>query len=293
MAKLPLPLRMSFVEFLDMVSREIGLDIRVCMPARVVEYVPPAAGPRPTPPRARVRIDWAGVVAGEPDEAQPGDRVLPAENGESLLAKEYGDAPILVPVHFPGSWGGWSRGALLPGELGKLVFADRSLDEWQIDGGVGDTIVPAFGHLHGFNLCDAWFEPGVRSGRSMSAPTPGVSNVPSNASAWGLADGTAGIEVRHPSGDPATQRDLRVATTGQQLQLDAALKVLAGADGLTASLAKATPLSSNLDTLNQAIQSIPPTGVPQTDAALTAIKTAFATAFGLFQPIATTKLEGE
>lgn len=293
MAKLPLPLRLTPAELLEIVAREIALELRVCMPARVVQYIAPEAGPRPTPPRARVMIDFSAVVAGEPDEAQPGDKVLPPEAGEALLAKTYGDAPILVPVHFPGGWGGWSRGELLPGELGKLVFSDRSLDEWQIDGGVGDPIVPAFGHLHGFNLCDAWFEPGVRSGKSMSALAPGPSTIPAGSSAWGLADGTAGIEVRHPTGDPTTQRDLRVATTGQQLQVDAATKILAGTDGLTEALAKAAAVSGNLDALNQAVQSIPATGIPQADAALTAVKVAFAAAFALFVPIATTKLEGQ
>lgn len=294
MAKLPLPLRLSFAELLELVVRETALEIRVCMPARVVQYIAPEQGPRPTPPRARVMIDLAAVVAGEPDEAQPGDKVLPSEAGEALLAKTYGDAPILVPVHFPGGWGGWSRGELLPGELGKLVFSDRSLDEWQIDGGVGDPIVPAFGHLHGFNLCDAWFEPGARSGKSMSALAPGLSMIPTGSSAWGLADGTAGIEVRHPTGDPTTQRDLRVTTTGQRLQVDAATKILAGTDGATAPLAKADPVQQIVDQLAADLTAWVPVA-QDGGAALKAIVMASLVPLiqALSAQITTTKLEGQ
>ena len=110
------------------------------MPARVLEYVPadPAA-PRPTPPRAWVRCDLYSVLAGDQDEAEGSDVYVPPETPgtQGDILREYAGGKFLVPVHFPGNWGGWSRGELLPGELGKLVFADRSLDTWQVDGGVG------------------------------------------------------------------------------------------------------------------------------------------------------------
>lgn len=249
----PPPLRLSFPELLDIVKREVGLELRVCMPARVVEWVPPDTNsPRPTPPRARVRIDLCAVVAGDPDEVEGSDRYVPpdAPGRQGDILREYGGGePILVPVHFPGGWGGWSRGELLPGELGKLVFADRSLDAWQVEGGAGDPIDPYFDHLHGFNLCDAWFEPGVRSGRAMSANAPGPSDVPAGASAWGLADGSAGLTVRHPTGDPTTQRDLALTTTGQLARVDAAASVVAGDPATAKALAFAEVVVEILEAL--------------------------------------------
>lgn len=227
----PIKLRMGLAEFFEQAQREWSLELRVCMPARVLSYIPPdASAARPTPPRVVVRCDLYSVLVGDPDEVEGSDVYVPPENPSSQgeIRREYGAGAFMVPVHFPGGWGAWSRGELMPGELGKLVFADRSLDTWQIDGGVGDPIDPVFPHAHGFNLCDAYFEPGVRSGRAMSAAAPGPSVVPTGASAWGLADGTAGLEVRHPTGDPTTQRDLALRTTGQLARIDAASQVVAG-----------------------------------------------------------------
>ena len=290
-----MPIRLTLAELCEMIVRQVGLELRVCLPARVLEYIPPTAGPRPTPPRVRVRCDLLYAREGAADEAGPGEVHVPSTDpsdpGE--LIGEYAEGSIPVPVHFPGGWGGWSRGPLLPGEWGKLVFTDRSIDGWQIDGGVGDPLDPVFPHTHGFNLCDAFFEPGVRSGAAMAATTPGPSVVPADAHAWGLADGSAGLEIRHPTGNPTTQRDVKLSTTGQLVRIDAVGKVVAGNPATAAPLAKAAPLSANLDALNQAVQSIPATGVPQTDAALTAIKGAFAAAFLTFAPIATTKIQGD
>lgn len=264
----PPPLRLSLPELLELVKREVGLELRVCMPARVLEYVPadPAA-PRPTPPRAWVRCDLYSVLAGDQDEAEGSDVYVPPETPgtQGDILREYAGGKFLVPVHFPGNWGGWSRGELLPGELGKLVFADRSLDTWQVDGGVGDPVDPAFPDLHGYNLCDAFFEPGVRSGRAMSASVPGTSQVPEGASAWGLADGSAGLTVRHPTGDPTTQRDLALVTTGQLARVDAAGTVVAGDPATAKAVALAEAIVEIFEALAADVTAWAPPDAPAID----------------------------
>lgn len=295
MAQQQVHTRLGFAQLLEIVARRINVELRVCLPVRVLEYIPHAAGARPTPPRVRVRCDLLAAVYGDPDEAQQGEAYLePVEPGEGgLILRELAGGSFIVPVHFPGTWGGWSRGEILKGELGKLVFADRSLDTWQVDGGVGDPFDPYYEFFHGANLCDAWFEPGTRSGRSMSAAEPGPSTVPAGASAWGLADGTATLEVRHPTGDPTTQRNIALKTTGPRLELDAAAKIVAGDPAAAVPLAKAAATEANLDALLTALQTIPPTGVPAADTALGAIKTAALAVQQSLVPTATSKLEGQ
>lgn len=249
----PMPTMTTWGELLELVRRETMLAFRVCLPARVVEWVPPTNGPRPTPPRARVRVDLKWARVGAPEDVEEGVTYVPPDDpsqpGE--LVGEYAGGSLLVPVHFPGAWGSWSRGPLLKGETGKLVFADRSLDTWQIDGGVGDPIDPVFDHLHGFNLHDAFFEPGVRSGRMMSATSPGPSQILADAHQIGLADGSAGLTIRLPSGDETTRRNIALTTTGRLVNLDAALgKVVAGNPATSKAVALAPQLLEVLDALH-------------------------------------------
>jgi len=294
MPRFPLPRFLSVEAFADKIVEQVMIELRVCLPARVIEYIPPIPGPRPTPPRARVRADHLYVRECDPADKLPLEKVIPPNNPDdvSLVSGEYVDGSILVPVHFPGGWGGWSRGALLPGEQGKLVFTDRSIDGWQIDGGVGDPLDPAVGDMHGFNLHDAFFEPGIRSGIGMTGAGPAPSVIPTDGSAWGLSDGTAGLTVRHPTGDPTTQRNLSLTTTGPEVKIDAASKVKAGT--VTVPLAKADPVKQILEQLAADLTAWVP--VPNDGgAALKAIvmPSVVALVNAIAAQIPTTKLEGQ
>lgn len=294
------PIRKILADLLDDVVEQVMIELRVSMPARVLEYIPPQGGDRPTPPRVRVRPDHVYVRECEPADKLPHEVVVPPadENNPlevSRVAGEYAEGSLIVPVHFPGGYGGWSRGALLPGEQGLLVFTDRSLDRWQIDGGVDDPFDPVFGDMHGFNLHDAFFEPGIRSGRGMNEAACGPSVIPDDGSMWGLADGTAGLKVRHPTGIPITQRNLELTTTGQEIKIDAASKIKAGAT--TVPLAKADPVQQILDRLAFDLASWVPPVAPTIDNGA-ALKTIVTTSLipliqALSAQIATTKLEGE
>jgi len=246
------------------------------MPARVLEYVPadPAA-PRPTPPRAWVRCDLYSVLAGDQDEAEGSDVYVPPETPgtQGDILREYAGGKFLVPVHFPGNWGGWSRGELLPGAYAEVRFKlPARPDALRVP--ANTLLFRADGlSVATVNLCDAFFEPGVRSGRAMSASVPGTSQVPEGASAWGLADGSAGLTVRHPTGDPTTQRDLALVTTGQLARVDAAGTVVAGDPATAKAVALAEAIVEIFEALAADVTAWAPPAAPAIDngAALKAV----------------------
>lgn len=246
--------RQSLVDFFEGLKRDVGLELRVCMPAHVIEYIPPQAGPRPTPPRVRVRIELKYARECRKGDQTPNETFIPNANvklpGEAV--GEYADGSLLVPVHFPGPWGMWSCGPLLVGEQGKLVWCDRSIDSWQIDG--GDVPVdPVFGHTHGGGIDggpmnDAWFEPGVRSGKGLAGMV--TSTIPTDAWRIGTADGAAGMTINSLTNE--LPLNMQVSTSGQQLTLDAAKAILVGG-GATSYGALANLVTAKFNAIKAAV----------------------------------------
>lgn len=259
--------RVTLEEFAEQIVRRASLELRVCMPAKVVLYVPPAAAPKPTPPRAVLQIDLMYAREGrlEDVDVTAGETFTPAMDPR-LPGEIVGPYPLVTcPVHYPGPWGMWSRGPLLPGELGKLVFADRSLDSWQLTGGGTKPIDPVFSHCHGFNLHDAWFEPGIRSGLSMAAGPPGTAPSVIDPVAWqiGTADGLSGLKITAPGGGVPVS--LELTTAGPLLTLDAATTIKHGA-----AATKPFALAPALIEIFTALAADIGTWVPVTEAALKA-----------------------
>lgn len=251
-------MRVTLERLLTRVKRDVGLELRVCMPAHVIEYIPPIQGARPTPPRVRVRIDLLYARDARAGDANPSETYVADPNpkliGEAL--GEYAEGSLLVPVHFPGPWGMWSCGPLMPGEQGKLVWCDRSIDSWQIDGGP-EPIDPVFGHTHGGGLDggpmnDAWFEPGVRSGKGLGYDP--ASNIPTDAWRIGTGDGAAGMTINMPTA--GLPLDLTLQTSGATLTLDAATSIKVGANAVSFA-AKADLVEANLNTVKTAMTLIP------------------------------------
>lgn len=260
--------RATLEMLLDDVVERTCLQLRVCMPARVVQWLPPVPGPRPTPARAIVQIDLKYAREGHPDDLDPASLELfqpasdPREPGELV-----GTYPlVLVPVHYPGPWGMWARGPLLTGELGVLVWCDRSIDSWQVEGGMPTGPVdPVFSHSHGGAtggpLNDAWFQPGVRSGMSMAAGPPGTAPSVIDPAAWaiGSADGLSTLKITAPGGGPPVAMDL--TTTAPELTLDAAAFVNVGL-GATSFAAKADQVDARFAEIKAAMLLIPPAVTP-------------------------------
>jgi hypothetical protein len=128
--------------------------------------------------------------------------------------------PFWCPVKWTGQAGGWLRGAVLPGEGGLVHFTDRALGRWLVAGRLGGlTVDPGEGATHGENLCDAFFEPGARSG-----PTTVPGSVPPEGVSLGTEDPAAAIRHELHLGVPETS----LTTTSPTLKLDSAAEVLVG-----------------------------------------------------------------
>ncbi len=266
---MPLILTRATLEMLlDDVVVKTGLTMRVCMPARVVSYFPPVPGPRPTPPRAMIQIDLKYAREGHIDDI---DLAAMEVFQPAADAREPGELVgsypmMIVPIHFPGPWGMWARGPLLPGELGKLVWCDRSIDSWQVDGGspTGPTD-PGFGHMHGGMtggpMNDCWFEPGLRSGFSMGVGPVGTAPSVVDPAAWmiGSADGFSVLKITAPGGGVPVRMDL--TTTAPNLTLDSSLFVDIGL-GATSFAAKADQVDARFAEIKAAMLLIPPAVTP-------------------------------
>lgn len=232
--------RMTLEELLVEAKRSDDLEFRVCLPARVISWIPPIPGPRPTPPRALVLVELAYAREARAGDVKPGETYAP-DDDLALPGEARGMYTALtVPVHFPGPKGMWARGPLQPGEQGKIVYCDRSLDLWQIEGGPV-PVDPGFSHTHGFNLHDGWFEPGTRSGMGMVG-----SDIPVDGWAIGTAEGTAGLKIFSLTAPLPLSMEL--TTTGQRLTLDALLEIHLGAlaDDF---VARASPIMELFSTL--------------------------------------------
>jgi hypothetical protein len=125
----------GLTQLLAMVRRATELDLRVAAPARVVTYSP-----------ATLRVDVALEL-------------LPVQFVEGV---EVPQPPILIPqipVYVPGGSSiSWLHLPIVPGDTGLVVFTDRCLSLWMLQGGPLD---PVNGRTH--NLADAVFFPGVRN----------------------------------------------------------------------------------------------------------------------------------
>lgn len=220
-----------------------------------------SAGTLRNPVRATTRggvtfaCRWLGM------DAQPHDEV-PID-----------DLPIILPrgggygIHFDPD----------PGDPVVVLALDGPPSQFYAS---GQVVTPQFPQ-HNDYACAVMF-PG---GRISSPETP---TQPPNAAGEmlvGAEDGTATLLLRRRgSPTPLELGTVIIAAEGFTAS------VLIGSTTSAIPVACATQLEANLNTLNVAVQSIPPTGVPATDAAITAMKTAFSTAFNLFVDIADAKV---
>jgi hypothetical protein len=119
---------------LEQRERNLQLGLRVAMPANVIAY-------DPIQQRASVQL---GLL---PVKYIGGDEVV--------------QAPVLipgVPVAWPGGSLGYVTTPLLPNDSGVVVFFDRAVAQWLLQGIPTD---PVNGRTH--NLGDAVFFPGARN----------------------------------------------------------------------------------------------------------------------------------
>ncbi len=120
------------------------LEVRVALPAKVVDYDAATRTVSVTPLVGRFVRDMSGV---EHEEA------LPVLNG--------------VPVAFPGGGGAESTFPIQPGDTGEVSFHDSSLDEWK----AADNKAVIARDIRSHALTDAVFRPGLRSpGGAGNAP---------------------------------------------------------------------------------------------------------------------------
>lgn len=115
--------------------RVIELDLRVCMPARVVTFDAATC-------KATVRLELLRV--------------------QEIRGEAVPDIPTiipLVPVVLPRNAIAGVTIPILPGDTGRVVFSDRALAAWLQNGNPVAPVDPENGRAH--NLADAMFEPGV------------------------------------------------------------------------------------------------------------------------------------
>ena len=139
------------------------LDMRVCLPAKIEKY---------TPSEQKADISFLLRKKYKIDDAEV-------------------DLPVVtnVPVQWPSAGGGDSylHLPLKAGDVGKVVFCDRSLDIWL--SGDNSTVTPNDPRHH--NISDAIFEPGINAFKSA------LQNVPADNAV--LQNGSMRIEL-DPSG---------------------------------------------------------------------------------------------
>lgn len=132
--------------WIERLRRNIELDLRVSMPARVVAY-------DPTLQKATVRIELLPIK-------YVGDDEIP-------------DVPIVltqIPVRWPRSMGGlcYQTMPVLPADTGHVLFTDRSLSVWLLTGNPVAPVDPVTGRTHA--LSDAFFEPGLHTDADAITP---------------------------------------------------------------------------------------------------------------------------
>lgn len=124
-------------DLLARVRRNIELDLRVSAPAKVVAYDPATQ-------RTTLTLEFLAI------------RIVEGE--------EVPDVPLLlynVPVRWPGGSLGYVTTPLVPGDTGRVCFADRCLSTW-LNAKEPNALPldPVNGRTH--NLADAVFDPGLR-----------------------------------------------------------------------------------------------------------------------------------
>ena len=254
----------STTTFARGIVRSALLQVETCYPAIVEQYRAPSAG-RPAQVVARLARKYRRPLDNPDDLRADAGEVLEESTDDAGNARyeAVGDYPLVgwVPVEWPGLAGMHLTGEIAVGEVGMLCNTGRSLDAWQTSGGVADP----FGSQQ-FNLANAVFRPGLRSG---------ADDVVVPATGWrlGADDGTWSIEVT-PAGQVAI-----VPGSGSA-------KVLLGATNATAAVALATLVQARLDALKTAINAWTP--VPNDGGA--ALKTALAGWLAGSNDVAATKV---
>ncbi len=184
-------------------------------------------------------------------------------------------APAL-PVALPRGGGYGIHFDLREGDLGVALSCDGPVFGLY---DTGEDVTPQFPQGHDYG-CAVFYPCGRVSNEQVPTQPPN----PAGTMTVGAEDGTATLVLRGLGLPSAAELGSAVlAVSGP------AASLLLGSDTAAVPPACATQVTANLNALNAAVQAIPLTGVPATDAALTAVKGAFAGAFASFQPIADLK----
>lgn len=133
--------RPELPDVLNLFRRAIELGLRVSMPGHVTAYDPATQ-------RATVQLGLLPVRFVEGEEVPDPPLVLPQ-----------------IPVAWPGGSLGYVTTPLLPGDTGLVVFSDRCMSLWLLNGGPTD---PVNGRTH--ELGDGVFVPGLRNATNPIAP---------------------------------------------------------------------------------------------------------------------------
>jgi hypothetical protein len=253
--------RTSLLELLDLAERRVALEHRFLIQGTVTRFFPPEAGPwGATPAMVEVRLDLLAARPGHQGDADPAtnppEEYVPLPGSLDGRGELVGPYPLLTcPVKWGGTGGMWGpREHLGAGEGGLVHFTDRSLRQWLVSYDGTRPVDPGSSMTRGENLCDAFFEPGARSGPltvlgAASVPAPGEGAV------LGPEDGSAGLAM-----SPTLAS---LTTTAPRLVLDGGLEVLVGA-AAAAFAARAdltTALFTSLATALSAWAPVHPDGV--------------------------------
>jgi hypothetical protein len=215
--------RVSLLEVHQTGRRAIELEIRVTMPATVVEWRKAETTKDGTfPPMVVVELDHAAVRLGHKDDALPDEvyRALAERlDGRGELTGPY--PPMTLPIAYPGGKQGRFRGPLEKGDEGMVAWTDRAMSRILVASLAGKPLDPGDDWTHGENMNDAVFEPGFLSGARINmAQVDAV--FPDDR--WLVGPDDRSCEMSWTVAD----RIMRLITTGQTITVDAAAEVLLG-----------------------------------------------------------------
>lgn len=243
----------TLADLAEAILRETTLRVWASLPARVIQYFAPGPdavgeGKQPARVSLQVSIKRRRLIE-KVEDLKPGevlDEPIGDEAPDRLVALgDYPPIPRAVVVRAgPGSPTMRFRGAVAAGTEGIAIFSARSLDRWATRSGQVD---PVWRHAHEFT--DAFFLPEARPGPS-ERPDPDAPGLWSDDGIVGLA-----FEPLGPGGK------LRAIAPFVELGNSPARKA-----------ARADTTDANFAAIVAAVNAIPPTGVPQAETALTALK---------------------
>lgn len=139
----------ALTRLLELLRRNVELDLRVAAPAHVLSY-------NPATQRADLALGFLPVEYVQGEEVKQPPLPLPQ-----------------VPVQWPGTSAGYLTTPLVPGDTGLVVFADRALTKWLENPAPGPAD-PRNGRTH--DLADGVFFPGLRVDSGAITPPTSLTN---------------------------------------------------------------------------------------------------------------------